>query len=121
MQLVENKRPTSFLIAEISAIRKFTSYFRARWQHCRAILSDAKPACHSPATRRAGRDLALSGIPSFAASAKSGTFQIANRRASQRLENSLTIASSITSKFLIDNFRQDLAFVLANCLIQGPA
>jgi hypothetical protein len=213
MQLIENKRPTQFLIAEISAIRNFTPHFRTRRQGWFVIPlalsgaegSAAKPACHLPAARRAGKDLAsvlpappsppfgaastrqasgdrtstalgkgrtfqvanrqaprklefrlsvlpsatskflidnfkrllptfrshssitilqhanFLGAPSFAACAKGGVFPIPNRHASEKLEIYITPLLSITSKFLIDNFKRDLAFVPANYPNEGPA
>src|SRR5690348_1423774 len=99
MQLVENKRPTPFLIAEISAIRKFAPHFRAQQSGAGpVILSAAKSACHSPAARRPSRDLASalpappsppfralwtrqdSGDRTVTAFAKGRIFQVANRR-----------------------------------------
>jgi hypothetical protein len=124
MQLVENKRPDSILIAEISAIRKFEPHFRAQRQELWSVIPDAaKPACHFPAARPAGKDLAspfpaspspffrapwtlaVSGDRTSTACAKGRIFQIANRYAPRKLEFQLNAFSSTTSKFLIDNFK----------------
>ena len=118
MQLIENKLPASFLIAEISAIRKFQSRFRTQPQpEARSVVllalsgaegSAAKPACHLPSTHRADRDLAsdFAGAPSFAAPTKGGRLkiEIANWHTYRKLENQLNAFPSVTSKFLIDNF-----------------
>src|SRR6185437_4412580 len=108
MQLIENKRPASFLIAEISAIRKFKSHFRTQRQGRPLILSAAKPACRLYAVRLTVNDLAsiFRNAPSFAAPVKCRTFQIASQHACKKLENSITLLPSITSKFLIDNFKR---------------
>ena len=64
---------------------------------------------HSFTTFR--QDAISSGAPPVAASAKGGRFPIANQHASQKLEFCLTALSSATSKFLIDNFHRDFAFL----------
>jgi|SRR5690348_2260810 len=119
MQLVENKRPTQFLIAEISAIRNFILLALSG-----AEGSAAKHACHLPAPRRAGTDLAsvlpappsppfgaastrqASGDRTSTALGKGRTFQVANRQAPRKLEFQLSVLPSATSKFLIDNFKR---------------
>ena len=109
MQLIENKRSNSFLIAEISAIRKFTRRFRApRFGLGSVILSAAKPACRLYVARPAVKHLASTfrNAPSFATPAKCGIFQIADQYACKKLENLITLLSSITSKFLIDNLKR---------------
>src|SRR5690349_6742893 len=120
MQLIENKRPTPFLIAGISAIRNFTLHSRPQSKGRRpVILSAAKPACLLSAAPRAA---AFAGAPfgrlgarrtrprpagwTLAASPQGGISQIANRQASKKLENPLTLLYSITSKFLIDKFQR---------------
>ena len=92
-QLTENKRPDSILIAEISAIRKLAPQRRTVQ---RGSFSGA-------------------GAPSFAASAKGGVFQTPDGPAHEKLEDPLTSLFSGISEFLIDNFEQDLASVLAVC------
>ena len=125
MQLIENKRPIPFLIAEISAIRKFAPHFLTRRFRVRSVIpSRAKPACHLPAARRTGRHIAsafpappsppfralwtrpASGDRTVTALAKGGVSSIPSRQAARKLEFRLNAFASATSKFLIDNFKR---------------
>src|SRR5215472_1200961 len=102
MQLIENKRPNPFLIAEISAIRRLTLHFRTPQN---SGLSGAPSGVHS-------------GSFAGAAPAKGGIFQ-PNRHTYRKLEKCITVLQSITSKFLIDNFYRDFSSVSSPSLIRG--
>src|SRR6185437_9818366 len=101
MQLIENKRSSSFLIAEISAIRKLASHFQTSQ---RAQITTAWPASSS-----------YLGLGCLATS--HSPLATAFERATRKLEFKITRLKSATSKFLIDKFCRDLRITSCGFLI----
>ena len=134
MQLIENKELDPFLIAEISAIRKFSAHFRpvpsisnlrpqaaGRQESNRHTYEKLEPCVShrkqtpGPISNRHKNAL----HPRYARLASLHPVATTVKTATRKLEFPLSGHSSTTSEFLIENFQRDLTLV--ECLSHFPS
>ena len=126
MQLIENKGLDPFLIAEISAIRKFSAHFRpvpsisnlrpqaaGRQKSNRHTYGKLEPrVSHRKQTPEPISNRHKNALhPRYPRLASLHPVATTVKMAARKLEFPLSGHSSTTSEFLIDNFQRDLTLV----------